>query len=262
MYVSNPVDEGTPYVVHPTPADAATGYRYQTSQTANTVYANCENTCPGSPDALRDGVCDDGGVGSVFNVCSPGTDCADCGARQTSQVRLSDQQVGTDLTQALPDGSLYMDNIFAIGAPGSGYSKTPMIGLLSKEVVKKGITSGNHFFGYASCQWLRHADNGEFVGAPCNATLSNVGYKGYIFMSDTGSYECGRLTALDNEYGEKPIAFDKAILPTVMPRANGAAPVIFPRRRARAARPTAARRARPPRAWAPTSLRACSSRAA
>ena len=228
MYVSNPVDEGTPYVVHPTPADAATGYRYQTSQTANTVYANCVNTCPGHPDRLSNGVCDDGGVGAVSNVCSPGTDCADCGARQTSQVRLSDQQVGTDLTQALPDGSVYMDNIFAIGAPGSGYSKTPMIGLLSKGVVEKGITSGNHFFGYASCQWLRHANNGEFVGAPCSATLSNVVYNGYIFMSDTGSYECGRLTALDNEYGEKPIAFDKAISPTVMPSANGAAPVIFP----------------------------------
>jgi hypothetical protein len=99
MYVSNPVHEGTPYVVHPTPADAATGYRYQTSQTANTVYANCVNTCPGHPELLSDGNCDDGGPGSEFNVCSPGTDCADCGPRQTSQVRLSDQQVGTDLTQ-------------------------------------------------------------------------------------------------------------------------------------------------------------------
>jgi len=229
MYVSNPVHEGTPYVVHPTPADAATGYRYQTSQTANTIYANCVNTCPGHPELLSDGNCDDGGVGAEYAGCSPGTDCDDCGPRQTSQVRLSDLQIGTDHTKALPDGSLYMDNIFPIGAPDSGYSMTPMIGLLSTEIVKEGITSGNHFFGYASCQWLRHAAPGEMVGAPCGATLSNVVYDGYVYMSDTGSYECGRLTALDNEYGEKPIAFDTAISPTRLPGPiPGAQPVIFP----------------------------------
>ena len=138
MYVSNPVHEGTPYVVHPTPADAATGYRYQTSQTANTIYANCVNTCPGHPELLSDGNCDDGGVGAEYAGCSPGTDCDDCGPRQTSQVRLSDLQIGTDHTKALPDGSLYMDNIFPIGAPDSGYSMTPMIGLLSMRSSKRG----------------------------------------------------------------------------------------------------------------------------
>jgi len=39
--------------------------------------ASCETTCPFDGD----GVCDDGGSGSVTAVCSVGTDCSDCGTR-------------------------------------------------------------------------------------------------------------------------------------------------------------------------------------
>ncbi|MEM7136262.1 MAG: hypothetical protein AAF500_06785 [Myxococcota bacterium] len=41
--------------------------------------ALCSNTC----DFPRDGECDDGGDGSVTTLCSFGTDCDDCGARQS-----------------------------------------------------------------------------------------------------------------------------------------------------------------------------------
>ncbi len=37
----------------------------------------CTNTC-GTP---HDGECDDGGPGSLYSICSYGTDCADCGPR-------------------------------------------------------------------------------------------------------------------------------------------------------------------------------------
>lgn len=37
----------------------------------------CTNTCRSS----NDGECDDGGPGSLYNVCAFGTDCADCGPR-------------------------------------------------------------------------------------------------------------------------------------------------------------------------------------
>ena len=37
----------------------------------------CENTCSSS----HDGECDDGGPGSLYDICEYGTDCADCGAR-------------------------------------------------------------------------------------------------------------------------------------------------------------------------------------
>ncbi len=37
----------------------------------------CEDSCP----TAGDGECDDGGEGSLFDVCALGTDCADCGPR-------------------------------------------------------------------------------------------------------------------------------------------------------------------------------------
>lgn len=39
--------------------------------------SKCSNTCQWA----NDGVCDDGGSGSTYNLCDLGTDCADCGAR-------------------------------------------------------------------------------------------------------------------------------------------------------------------------------------
>mgnify|MGYP007125720003 CR=1 FL=1 len=40
--------------------------------------ALCENTCPFN----NDGVCDDGGADSEYDVCQLGTDCNDCGERE------------------------------------------------------------------------------------------------------------------------------------------------------------------------------------
>ncbi len=42
--------------------------------------ALCDNTC----DTARDGACDDGGAGATFDLCTLGTDCADCGARDVA----------------------------------------------------------------------------------------------------------------------------------------------------------------------------------
>ena len=44
----------------------------------------CDDSCNGINGELnptRDGVCDDGGAGSMFYTCSMGTDCTDCGTR-------------------------------------------------------------------------------------------------------------------------------------------------------------------------------------
>jgi hypothetical protein len=107
-------------------------------------------------------------------------------------------------------GAVYLDDIFAIGTSGL-YAKTSMSGPIMNEFVKTGTFGTNgHSFGYASCQWLAHCNPGLKPGAECAATLSGVSYKGYCFHSDTGSLECGRLAAIDNEYGDKPITFDVA----------------------------------------------------
>ncbi len=39
----------------------------------------CDDTCP----SANDGECDDGGEGSVFALCPLGTDCTDCGPRDS-----------------------------------------------------------------------------------------------------------------------------------------------------------------------------------
>ena len=41
----------------------------------------CSNVCGSNADWVSDGVCDDGGAGAEFTVCTVGTDCADCGPR-------------------------------------------------------------------------------------------------------------------------------------------------------------------------------------
>ena len=45
----------------------------------------CENLCfIGSSDLTEDAICDDGGMGSQYESCSLGMDCADCGVRYYS----------------------------------------------------------------------------------------------------------------------------------------------------------------------------------
>lgn len=45
--------------------------------TARGATAQCLDTCP----SAHDGECDDGGPGSLYDVCALGTDCSDCGPR-------------------------------------------------------------------------------------------------------------------------------------------------------------------------------------
>lgn len=138
-----------------------------------------------------------------------------------STTPISEILVGIDTTSRLPSSEVYVDQVFPIGTSGQ-YEKTSLLGLLSREFAKKGHFGDTQFYGYSSCQWLRHALTTEMVGSPCSATLSNVLYNGFVFESDTGSYECGRLAALDDQYGEKPITFDTA---AVTPPSSGVASV-------------------------------------
>jgi len=91
----------------------------------------------------------------------------------------------------------------------SGYSKTPLSETDYAEMIKTGsMKADSHAFGYGTCQWIKSTSGKP--GEACSSIQSYVRMDGYAFISDTGSLECGRLTAIDNEYGEKPIAFDAA----------------------------------------------------
>lgn len=55
------------------------------------LFAHCF-LCTDSCDFSGDGDCDDGGAGSEFNSCPPGSDCADCGARGGSFLKWDEPQ--------------------------------------------------------------------------------------------------------------------------------------------------------------------------
>lgn len=57
----------------------AVGVAFLTLSTAGCVKKLCDDTCAWP----KDGECDDGGEGSLYNNCDLGTDCADCGERES-----------------------------------------------------------------------------------------------------------------------------------------------------------------------------------
>jgi len=142
----------------------------------------------------------------------------------------SDVEHPTETVVAYNDAvPIYMDQVTAIGnndsVPGvSLYAKVPENTLHAKEWIKRGFAAHGegHMFGYGTCMWLRHCDPAvEMMGSACSATLSNVVYNGFCFISDTGSLECGRLSAADDEYGEHPTSLDVAVSPNVLPSVAG-----------------------------------------
>jgi len=118
---------------------------------------------------------------------------------------------------------VWMDQVTLIGAATSTSAKVLESITHAKEWTKRGVGSdgGGHHFGYGTCFWIRACTSSEKVGSPCQGTLSNVVHKGFCFLSDTMSLECGKMTATDDEYGEKPISFDLAISPNLLPSVAG-----------------------------------------
>ena len=53
-------------------------------------------------------------------------------------------------------------------------------------------------FGYAKCQWLRHA-RAELPGSACSAVYGGSMTTGAVFQSAAGTMECGRLLAINNK---------------------------------------------------------------
>jgi len=105
---------------------------------------------------------------------------------------------------------VYMDQMFAIGDPRtSSFAKSvePARYLVEYQKRRFAGDGGGQAFGYATCHWIRKCDlPNERLGSPCSSTLSGVFYAGFCFSSDTGTLECGHTTAMDDEYGERPIA--------------------------------------------------------
>ena len=118
---------------------------------------------------------------------------------------------------------VYMDQVTLVGAATSTTAMVLESIQHAKEWAKRGsgADGGGHSFGYGTCFWIRACTGSEKVGSACSATLSNVVHNGYCFLSDTESLECGKMTATDDEYGEKPFSFDLERSPNLLPSVAG-----------------------------------------
>ena len=117
----------------------------------------CTNTC----QYANDGVCDDGGPGSTYNVCTYGTDCNDCGIRYgtsssggSSSGSSSSSGGGTTgqlmvyntNSQPCPPGagstiSVYIDGVYA-GGLSSYFTSTPSCG--ASGAITQTLSIGTH----------------------------------------------------------------------------------------------------------------------
>jgi hypothetical protein len=76
--VMTPANDGGPPPDDGTPSDdVAVPFPTPGSGEPNPAGAGCSNEC----EFAGDGACDDGGPGAQFDLCTFGTDCNDCGAR-------------------------------------------------------------------------------------------------------------------------------------------------------------------------------------
>ena len=65
------------------------------------------------------------------------------------------------------------------------------------------FAASGHHWGYGTCEWINHCNWAtQLPGALCRAANhQGAAYAyGYCFESDTGSLECGRMIAIDDEY--------------------------------------------------------------
>lgn len=205
IYVQAPLDESVPYLVHATPAGSQSDPNnniYRTGGSA-TFYDYPTTYTPTNLAFNKNG---------MYAINSP---------HPSDQVVAFDTNL-TDVHGPMARrGNVYKDQLISIGSPTSGYSKsveawygtaTAGAGLNGHlwNWRTKGVfgDGGGRNYGFGTCHWIAACNTAtQYAGSSCSATLSGVDYKGFCFVSDAGSLECGHLTAIDNAYGEKPVAF-------------------------------------------------------
>lgn len=106
-------------------------------------YSRCYNTCWGS---TSDGVCDDGGPGAEYSVCSLGYDCADCGTRSISYTYNTVKYCSNSCSRSF-------DGVCDDGGPGSEYSlcETTSSSVTSTDCTDCGIPSGATCYSEGTC---------------------------------------------------------------------------------------------------------------
>ena len=199
MYVSSPLDDSLPYLVHNDP-NAVRRYDPHFRQyiyTTGVDYGRGENALVNGLYAINRHPSD---VPVGFD--------AGFGAIVYSDAVFPIQPVSSAANRT---------NEESTSAPTRReYAKSAMAGpsiLIASERARLG-----HHWGWATCHWIRSCNATlEWPGTPCTANLAGVTYHGFCFESSTGSLECGHTTALDDRYGDAPIAIGGSRSPNKMP---------------------------------------------
>jgi len=199
LYVSSPLTEGVPYLVHPTPgAYSKTFFQYYYNDSVD--YSLGQNSVPNSQYH---------------------------GNSHPSEVLLAyDSTLGDNVMVDSILPLLYLPSVDANTtqpppSPPSVHARSVQAG--AHIPVSTTLAEQTALWGWSTCHWIRDCDpSTEKIGTPCSATLSNVTYNGFCFESNAGSLECGHATAFDARDGTNPMAVATARSPNVLPSSSTA----------------------------------------
>lgn len=228
MYVQSPLSEPVTYLVHPTPKGSILVDKLHTAGVNDAQLQRSGGSAAFFDFPYQDSAAVDHTAWSASVGGIPGHATKSWGLTQyttsdapaypnlkyAERMHPSDVQVAFDKTAVPLNGEVYMDQVFSIGSATSGFAKSVEGQEFTREYAKRQVAGdgGGHMFGYSTCQWIGKCDEStQFIGSSCSFNVtSTVMVHGFCFRSDTNSLECGRLTAIDNEYGEKPVTFDSS----------------------------------------------------
>lgn len=123
-----------------------------------------------------------------------------------SDGHVSDTPTAT-LTSADGEATLYYNDNFRVSEGSSGEAELAsgaipdgslVMNTIDDPTPDQGSGGDAPIYGYAKCQWLRHA-RGELPGSACSATWGGSRVEGYVFQAAAGTMECGRLLAINNQ---------------------------------------------------------------
>ena len=187
LYVSSPLTESAPYLVHPNPGEFnPTFYSFGYSEGVN--YSNPANAVPNS----------------LYGVYGP---------------HPSDVVLGFDTQMGVNGENVYVDTLLPLKyptippEPNGTVSPPPASPPAPPAAYAKSLNAGVHvptaitlaeqspLWAWSTCHWIADCSSSQVVGSPCSATLSGVTWNGFCFESSAGTLECGRASAFDNQQG-------------------------------------------------------------
>jgi len=213
---------------------------YDVTGTSRRGLVQCDNSCQ---DA-NDGICDDGGPGAEYALCVEGSDCRDCGSRNTPPINLYDAKivhdflVGTDFTSIIvainavgppfsdPNGPKLVDgwrNLLILGSRtarnsyllfvgGASTSFDPETGKMLMDTGKFGSRKADIFGMFRqhkeALNYLKSVQPWSEVHWTCQTPPERIGRGQGVTTERTGVYRMGNDSLVVNEEGVSQISWE------------------------------------------------------